>query len=62
MIGEVKVDKLCFGTSCIDKSLIQKVEAVIVKYYGQEALTPNEPKKYGKLYRNVTPTKQLREG
>ena len=62
MIGKVKVDKLCFGTSRIDKSLIQKVEAVIVKYYGQEALTSNEPKKYGKLYRNVTPTKQLREG
>ena len=62
MIGTVKVDKLCFGLSCIDKGLIQKVEAVIVKYYGQEALTSNVPKKYGKLYKSVTPTKQCRDG
>lgn len=59
MLSSVKVDKLYFGLGTVTKEVIDKVDEVIVKYYG-EIIKSGNPERYNKLYRSVTPTKQLR--
>jgi hypothetical protein len=58
MLGTVKIDKLCFGTTKINPDLISKVDEVISKYYETFAISK---KAKNQLYRAVTPTKQLRQ-
>lgn len=60
MLSTVKIDKLYFGIDKIAPELIITIDEVIQKYY-ENVITSNEPQKYKKLYRSVTPTKQLRK-
>lgn len=58
ILETVKVDKLSFGIISVTPPLEYKLDKVIQKYYEEFSRDNN----FNKLYREVTPTKQRREG
>lgn len=61
MLGEVKVDKLSFGLDSVTTETANRIDEVIRRYYGV-VVKPKNHDRFHKLKRDVTPTKQLREG
>lgn len=60
MLGDVKVDKLSFGLDYATADTKERIDDVIRKYYG--VVIKSNSDRYNKLNREVTPTKQIREG
>ncbi len=61
MLNEVKVDKLSFGLDSVSPDIKKKIDEVIDKYYGV-IIMPKNSGEFNNMKRDVTPTKQLREG
>ena len=61
MLGTVKVDKLSFGLDYATAGTRERIDDVIRKYYGI-VIKPKNSDRFCKLNREVTPTKQIREG
>lgn len=61
MLGVVKVDKLSFGLDYATAGTRERIDDVIKKYYGV-VVKPKNSDRFCKLNREVTPTKQIREG
>ena len=61
MLGEVKIDKISFGLDLVTTETTKRIDEVIRRYYGV-VVKPKNHDRFHKLERDVTPTKQLREG
>ena len=59
MLGTVKIDKLCFGLGACTPEIAEKIDTIIYRFYGN-VIKSDKVERYAKLYRHVTPTKQLR--